>query len=162
MADDVPEVAVEEPAPRPAARPSWRRIVLKYLLGLPVALLAALAAAVLVLDSSIGHRILADLLRQITFDNGLRIEIARIEGSIYGDARFSGVVLRDPHGVFLRVPQVELDWRPFDFWKHGLDIRTLAIRRGPCRACRISSTPAPPIRVGPTAICASTRSPSNA
>jgi translocation and assembly module TamB len=141
MAQDTPEAVPEnETAPAPVSAPTpvaparpWRLrrgVVIKYLLGLPLGFVASLLAAVLVLDSPIGHRVLADLLAQITFDNGLRIEIARIEGSIYGDTRLSGVVLRDPHGVFLRVPQVELDWRPLDWWKHGLDIRTLAIRRG--------------------------------
>ncbi|MDE1916092.1 MAG: translocation/assembly module TamB domain-containing protein [Sphingomonadales bacterium] len=133
MVDETPETL--PPAGPEAAKPvrRWRLrrgVVLKYLLGLPMGLLGALMAAVLLLDSSIGHRVLADLLAQITFDNGLRIEIARIEGSVYGDARLSGVVLRDPHGVFLRVPQVELDWRPLEWWQRGLDIRTLAIRRG--------------------------------
>jgi translocation and assembly module TamB len=120
----------EETPPAVPKKPSRKGMWLKYLVALPLGLLASLLAAVLVLDSAIGHRLLADLLAQITFDNGLRVEIARIEGSIYGDARLSGVVLRDPHGVFLRVPQVELDWRPLDWWKRGLDIRTLAIRRG--------------------------------
>lgn len=121
----------DAPAPVPPPLPPRRgRMWAKYLLGLPLGFLAALAAAVLVLDSSIGHRLLADILAQITFDNGLRVEIARIDGSIYGNARMSGVVLRDPRGVFLRVPQVELNWRPLDWWHKGLDIRTLAIRRG--------------------------------
>jgi hypothetical protein len=84
MADETPEVPVEEgapvAAPAPAPRRKWwpipLRIWLKYLLGLPLGFVAALALAVLVLDSSIGHRLLADLLAQITFDNGLKVEIA--------------------------------------------------------------------------------------
>ncbi|WP_068090626.1 translocation/assembly module TamB domain-containing protein [Novosphingobium rosa] len=134
MADEVPEVPAEDSAVAAKPRRKWwpipLRIWLKYLLGLPLGFVAALALAVMVLDSSIGHRLLADLLAQITFDNGLKVEIARIEGSVYGNARLSGVVLRDPRGVFLRIPAVELDWRPLDWWKSGLDIRRLAIRRG--------------------------------
>ncbi|HWU01480.1 MAG TPA: translocation/assembly module TamB domain-containing protein [Novosphingobium sp.] len=111
---------------RPGLVTGWR----KYALALPLGVVMLLALVLVVLDSPIGHRLLADAIAANEMDNGLRVRIGRIEGSVYGELRAEGVVLRDPQGVFLRVPEIALDWRPLAWWDRGLDIRSLAIRRG--------------------------------
>jgi translocation and assembly module TamB len=90
----------------------------------PVLLLAAF------LSSPIGKRFVADQIAQVAPASGLRFEVGRIEGDIYGAATLHDVVLKDPKGVFLTIPEVELDWRPLAWLWSGLDIRELIARRG--------------------------------
>ena len=119
----------DEPAPEPIARPSrWRHVL--RILAFPIVLLGLAALALLVLDTPLGHRFIADRIAAFAPPSGLRIAIGRIEGSIYGQARLRDVSLADPQGVFVRVPQAELDWRPFNWITAGLDIRRLILRRG--------------------------------
>lgn len=134
-ADDQVDVSAQEEAAETApARPPWRarfwRQVRKYALVLPVGMLTLLALAVLGLDTSLGHRLLADVIAGLETDTGLSVTIGRIEGSIYGEAVLDNVALRDPQGVFLRVPAVQLAWRPWSGLDNQLDIRRLVLKRG--------------------------------
>ena len=111
--------------PPRAARRMARRI-LAWLLALVVA--GSLAVALL--DSPFGHRLVADRIAAYTTATGLRIGVGRITGSLFGTARLRDVTFADPHGVFARVPEAELDWRPLRWVLHGLDVRRLTLRRG--------------------------------
>ncbi|NBC36821.1 translocation/assembly module TamB [Novosphingobium sp. FSY-8] len=122
-ADTQVETPVKPPRPWFSG---WR----KYGVVLPLMVLSALVMALAGLDTPIGHRLIADVLRSNRLDNGLGIEVGRIEGSIYGAARLQGVALRDPHGVFLRAGEMTLDWRPLEWFYGLLDVRELALRRG--------------------------------
>ena len=127
MAENVPPPELAEPKPRPLQLSYWW---LKYLLGLPLALIGLVALGMMTLDSAIGHRLLADGIAGYESETGLRLSVGRINGSIYGSASLEDVVLHDPHGAFMRVPAVDLDWRPLDWFGSGLDIRNLALKRG--------------------------------
>lgn len=116
----------EPPAAKPRHRYGWR----KLLLGGLIALLAVIALGVVVLNSPIGHRYVVERIARLAPASGLKIEIGRIEGSLYGQATLHHVTLSDPKGPFLRVPVVELDWRPFSWFRSGLDVRKLVARRG--------------------------------
>ncbi|MET0588040.1 MAG: translocation/assembly module TamB domain-containing protein [Novosphingobium sp.] len=117
---DIPEALPER---RPLA---WPRRLLALFLGL----VGAALLVVIVLDSPIGHRFVVERLAQLAPASGLRISIGRIEGSLYGKARLRDVALSDPQGVFARIPEAELDWRPFNWFRSGLDVRKLVARRG--------------------------------
>jgi translocation and assembly module TamB len=117
------EIAPPGPVVRSAL---WlRRLVL-----LAVALVGMALMAVLVLDSPIGHRYVADRIASLAPASGLRITVGRIEGSLYGSAKLRDVAFADPQGVFARVPEAELDWRPLSWFRSGLDVRKLVLRRG--------------------------------
>ncbi|MCP5380717.1 MAG: hypothetical protein H6914_09965, partial [Novosphingobium sp.] len=103
-----------------------RKLATKLLLAFGGIILLALV----VLNSPIGHRFVADRIARLAPASGLRIEIGRIEGSLYGQARLRDVTLSDPKGPFLTVPEAELDWRPFNWFFYGLDVRQLVARRG--------------------------------
>lgn len=96
--------------------------------------LAILLAPILVigifLSSPIGKRWIADQIAQVAPASGLRFEVGRIEGDIYGSAVLHDVTLKDPKGAFLTIPEVELDWRPMSWLWSGIDIRELSARRG--------------------------------
>jgi translocation and assembly module TamB len=84
----------------------------------------------LVLNSPIGHRFVVERIMRYAPASGLRISIGRIDGSLYGKAKLKDVVLSDSQGAFLRVPDVDLDWRPFNWFTRGLDVRTIVLHRG--------------------------------
>lgn len=128
MADE-PVIEAEAPPP-PAKRRSWPRRITKWLGGALLALVALLGVALLVLNSPIGHRFVAERLAEVAPASGLRFKVGRIEGSLYGQATLHDVVFSDPKGAFLTVPVVELDWRPFSWFTSGLDVRKLVLRRG--------------------------------
>lgn len=114
------------------ARTGWRwlrRIALTVLV-----LVGLLAALVLALDTGPGRRFLTEQLAGYELKSGLKLQIARIDGSIYGKAVLRGVELHDTRGVFFTASTVDLDWRPFQFLGNRLDIRNLDIRRGQLRS----------------------------
>ncbi len=125
-----PGEVVSEPAEETAGEP--RRTGRKRKLALRV--LASLVGLVLlvlvVLNSPIGHRFVVDRIKDLAPASGLRIEIGRIEGSLYAEAVLHDLTLSDPKGPFLKVPRVELDWRPFNWFFSGLDVRRLVAQRG--------------------------------
>ncbi len=123
------------PDPQPApeaetapARSRWRHVL--RILAFPIVLAGLAAIALLLLDTPFGHRFLVDRIASFAPPSGLQIRIGRIEGSIYGKARLRDVSLADPQGVFARVPEASLDWRPFNWIRSGLDLRELVLRRG--------------------------------
>ena len=123
-----------EEAMLPAAEdsaPARRKRVWGKRLGWALALL--LAPLVLVagfLSTPIGKRFIADQIAAAAPASGLRFAVGRIEGDIYRTARLRDVRVSDPTGVFLTIPEVQLDWRPLHWLWRGLDIREVTARRG--------------------------------
>lgn len=124
------ESEAEPEMPEPARHWRWRRALAKYLLALPLGLLALLGIAFVAIDSDIGHRAVADALAGWEAKSGLRVRIGRINGSLYGQMQLDNVAVADDHGVFLRLPRVRVDWRPLAWWSRGLDVRMVASDRG--------------------------------
>lgn len=93
-------------------------------------LAAVLTAAIVFLDTQPGHRFIIDRVANLELKSGLQIDIGRIDGSVYRMATLHDVRLSDPEGVFLEVPRVRLDWRPYSWAYNLLDIRELDLVRG--------------------------------
>lgn len=115
---------------RVPAKEGAARRVFGWLIRGAALLLIVIAVALAVLNSPIGHRFVVDQIQRLEPENGLRIKIGRIEGSLYGQLYIRDLTLSDPKGAFLRVPRTSLDWRPFNWFVRGLDIRQLVARRG--------------------------------
>lgn len=98
-----------------ARRIGWGLLVLLLLAG----------AALLIADTSWGHRQIIAQVEGLSPKSGLKIEIGGIEGSIYGESTLTDVVLSDPKGAFLRIPKAELNWSPASWWANRLDIESL-------------------------------------
>ena len=97
-------------------------------LGLALLAVAALIVAVgAILDTSVGHRLVADRIAALRPANGLRFSIGRIEGSLYGKAELIDVRVSDSHGLILAVPRAALDWKPFAWAGNRLDITSLHV-----------------------------------
>ncbi|OYY72428.1 translocation/assembly module TamB [Sphingomonas sp. 28-63-12] len=114
----------EAPIPAPvAAQPRWRRRLAIALGGL----LALGLAGLLLLDSSIGHRFIADRIGALRPSNGLRYAVGRIDGSVFGHAMLNDVRVYDRKGLVLVVPRASLSWAPLAWLSNRLEIRQLTI-----------------------------------
>nr|WP_294849288.1 translocation/assembly module TamB [uncultured Sphingomonas sp.] len=80
------------------------------------------AGSLLLLDTGPGHRFIADRIAKVETKSGLSFRIARIEGSIYGEAHLKGVSVSDAQGVFLTSPEIQLDWAPGAWLYNQLNI----------------------------------------
>ena len=98
--------------------------VLKWL---AIALLALLVIAGLIvagLNTAPGRRLVAERIAGLAFENGMKINVGRIDGSIYGAMTLHRFTVSDPKGVFLSSPEVRIDWRPFAYLKNHVDLRS--------------------------------------
>ncbi len=129
MAEEEAIDTVEQEAPEPASSGRKRRWAKR--IGWALALIIApLLLAFVFINSPFGKRLIADQIAQVAPASGLRFAVGRIEGDIYSKAVLHDVVLLDPKGPFLTVPEVSLDWRPLHWLTAGLDVRELVARRG--------------------------------
>ncbi|KQS47152.1 MULTISPECIES: translocation/assembly module TamB domain-containing protein [unclassified Sphingomonas] len=94
-----------------------------------MALLVIVGTALLIVDTGIGHRFVADRIAAIRTANGLRFTVGRIEGSLYGDTRLIDLRVYDLEGLVFQAPNVELDWSPFDWFSNRLEIQRLIVDR---------------------------------
>ncbi len=90
-----------------------------------LALVLVVAGGLVWLDSGPGHRMVAQRIAALAPSSGLKIEIGRIDGSLYRNAVLHDVRLSDPKGVFLSSPLVRLNWWPVGWLSNRLDIDSL-------------------------------------
>ncbi|HEX6603446.1 MAG TPA: translocation/assembly module TamB domain-containing protein [Sphingomicrobium sp.] len=124
------ETAAEAAAPpRRRLRSDWARRLLNELFALFLALLVLLAGALVLLDTAPGHRFIVDRIGRLETASGLRIQIGRIDGSIFGKSQLRNVRVADPNGVFLASPNIVLDWSPGAWLTNRLHIDSLTADR---------------------------------
>lgn len=140
--DAVPEAAPEtsETAPREGAH--WGRRIAIALGGLLTILVVAVLGIYIWLGTDSGRGFVARQVEGLAFDNGMKIGVEKIEGSIFGAMRIRGLSIRDTKGVFLSSPGIDLDWRPLSYARNRLDIRSLVIAEARLyRAPELKPTP---------------------
>jgi len=111
-----------------AARPGSarrQRSALRWLAYGFIGLLMLVTVGVWSLDTGPGHRFIIDRIAQLAPSSGLRIRIGRIDGSLWGEATLRDVRLYDPQGLFLEIPEADLDWRPAAWLANRLHINSL-------------------------------------
>ncbi len=113
------------PERRPKHRIAWWR----WIVSAVMALLVIVGTALLIVDTDIGHRFVADRIAAIKTANGLRFTVGRIDGSLYGDTRLVDLRVYDLEGLVFQAPNVTLDWSPFDWFSNRLEIRRLIVDR---------------------------------
>ncbi|MFS0849488.1 translocation/assembly module TamB domain-containing protein [Novosphingobium panipatense] len=115
------------------ARPSrWHRVrvrAVKTLAFIVLGVTAFLVALVLGINTGPGRRFVADQIAALEFENGMRISVARIDGSLYGKMILRGLSVRDPRGEFLYSPEIHVDWRPFAYLENHVDVRSATAQR---------------------------------
>lgn len=126
-------VAPNETVEAAPVRPSlWHRARVRALKTFAVVVLGALAfvlAVVLGINTGPGRRFVADQIASLEFENGMRITVARIDGSLYGKMVLRGLSVRDPRGEFLYSPEIRIDWRPFAYLDRHVDVRSATAQR---------------------------------
>ncbi|NNM78168.1 hypothetical protein HJG53_14825 [Sphingomonas sp. ID1715] len=100
-----------------------RRIAL-WAGGILLALAALVGLALLGLNTDPGRRFIADKIAGFSTASGLRFQVGRIEGSIYGRMVLRDLRVSDTKGVFATAPRIDLDWRPFAYVRSHVDIRS--------------------------------------
>jgi translocation and assembly module TamB len=129
MASDPPAdstaPADAETVPPPRRRgPRWRHVLAAVLL----LFLVALPAFLWWLSETEGGRgFAARQASTFTLENGLRVEIGRIDGSLLRDATLRDVTLHDLDGAFGFAPEVGLRWRPGALVRRHLVIDRLRV-----------------------------------
>ncbi|WP_326915059.1 translocation/assembly module TamB domain-containing protein [Sphingopyxis chilensis] len=121
-------MAGEAPAARegdaPATRRSWPLTILRWVgLGL-LGLILVFALFLIGLNSDAGRRFVVTQIEKYEFENGMKIGIGRLDGSLYGRMIIRDFTLSDPTGVFLRSPELRVDWRPVRYLANHVDIRS--------------------------------------
>ena len=99
----------------------------RWVAALVALLLVGAGAALWLVDTSIGHRFIADQIAAQRPASGLRFSVGRITGSVWSKATLTDVRVSDPQGPVLVVPRAELDWRPLAWLNNRLDINALDI-----------------------------------
>lgn len=123
---DAPDM-IEEPAVENAVtrRRHYRWPRRLFLAGLAFVVLAV--AALAALDTQIGHRFIARQIAAQQPSSGLRIEIGRIDGSIWRQMTLREIRLSDPKGRFLTISAAEVAWQPLAWFNNRLQINRLII-----------------------------------
>ncbi|MXO58056.1 DUF490 domain-containing protein [Altererythrobacter salegens] len=89
------------------------------------------AAVVVFLHTPPGRQFIVDRIAKYAPASGLSVTVGRVGGSVLWNATFYDVKFRDADGtLFLSVPEIELNWRPYKFPFTGLDVRNLALHEG--------------------------------
>ena len=121
MAEEAP-FAPEDAAP--AKSRSWPLAILRWVgLGL-LGLLLLFALFLVGLNSDAGRRFVVIQIEKYEFENGMKIGIGRLDGSLYGRMIVRDFTLSDPKGVFLRSPELRIDWRPIRYLANHIDVRS--------------------------------------
>lgn len=133
MAADAPSAADAAMSAQPR---NWPMTILRWI-GLSLLGLVLLFALFLIgLNSDAGRRFVVTQVEKYEFENGMKIGIGRLDGSLYGRMVIRNFTLSDPTGVFLESPEVRVDWRPIRYFANHVDVRsataaTMTMRKMP-------------------------------
>ena len=111
------------------ARRNWPLRIAKWIGFTLLGIVLLVGALLLGLNTGPGKRFIADQIAGFEFENGMQIEIGRIEGSIYSEMVLHDLAIADPRGAFLTSPEIAVDWRPFAFLDNHVDIRSAIAER---------------------------------
>ena len=89
----------------------------------------AIVGAGLWLDSDGGRRFVAGQVEGLEREDGMRIKIGEIKGSIFGKTELHDLELHDPKGLFFKAGQVSLDWSPLAWIFNELNINSAVVAK---------------------------------
>ncbi|WP_447762897.1 translocation/assembly module TamB domain-containing protein [Sphingopyxis panaciterrae] len=132
MAEEAPEiVGSEKAAPR-----SWPLTILRWIGFALLGLVLLVALFLIGLNSDAGRRFVVTQVEKYEFENGMKIGIGRLDGSLFSTMTIRDFTLSDPKGVFLASPELKVDWRPLRYLANHVDVRsatakTITMRKVP-------------------------------
>ncbi|WAT19081.1 translocation/assembly module TamB [Aurantiacibacter sp. MUD11] len=78
-----------------------------------------------------GRQFIVDQIAKVAPASGLQIEVGSIDGSVLWSSTLNDVKFYDANDtLFLEVPTVDLNWRPYRWFTSGLDVRHLVLTDG--------------------------------
>jgi len=126
--DDAPEEADAAPNGR---KRRWVMRPLRAIAWVLIALFVLILLFVAFLHTPPGRQFIVDQIAKFAPASGLSVEVGEIDGSILWSSTFSDVKFRDANDtLFLEVPTVDLNWRPYKWFTSGLDLRHLVLTDG--------------------------------
>lgn len=125
MADAPQAIAESGEQAAPGANRNWWIFAGKTLLFILLGLVLLTGALLLGINTDPGRKFVAEQIEALEFENGMAIGIEEIGGSLYSEMTIRGLTIADPQGVFLRSPEVVVDWHPFAFINSHIDIDAL-------------------------------------
>ena len=132
-AETIDEAPEQEPPPRRRRNFVWKG--LRWVGYLIAAILALLLLTIAFLHTPPGRQFIVDQIAKFAPASGLSVEVGSIEGSVLWSATFKDVRFRDANNtLFLEVPEIDLNWRPHNWFSSGLDVRHLVLHDGTLHA----------------------------
>ena len=116
----------------PARRSLWQRARLRLIKTIAALVLGVVVLAGLVIfgvDTGPGHRFVAEQIAGLKFENGMRIKVGRISGSLYGRMTLHDLSIYDTEGEFLYSPLIRVDWRPFAYLDKHVQVNSATAER---------------------------------
>ena len=110
-------------------RGGWGVRLAKTVAAAVIGIVLLVAGIIFGLNTGPGHRFVADQIAALEFENGMKIQVGRIEGSLYGAMVLRNLSVRDPAGEFLYAPEIRVDWRPFEYLNNHVDVRSATAQR---------------------------------
>ncbi|VAW06020.1 Inner membrane component of TAM transport system [hydrothermal vent metagenome] len=96
----------------PVKRRLLSRTFLTFLGTILLLIVVGVVGAAFWLDSDSGHAFIISQVEALEPEDGLKVDIGDIEGSIYGETRILDLELSDPKGRFFQSGTIALDWNP--------------------------------------------------
>ncbi|RKF21960.1 DUF490 domain-containing protein [Altericroceibacterium spongiae] len=107
------------------------RTALRWSARFLVAIVGLLALFVLFLHTPPGRQFIVDQISGYAPASGLTVQVDEIDGSVLWSSTLKGVRFYDKNDeLFLDIPEIELNWRPYKFPFTGLDVRHLILHDG--------------------------------
>lgn len=124
--------AAETPGEVPARRSLWQRArlrIFKTFVALVLGVVVLAGIVIFGIDSGPGHRFVAEQIAGLKFENGMRIKVGRISGSLYGKMTLHDLSVYDTKGEFLFSPLIAVDWRPFAYLDNHVQVNSATAAR---------------------------------
>lgn len=106
----------------------WPMRIVKIVASILLIIVALIALVVFGINTGPGRSFVAEQIEALEFENGMKIGIEGIDGSLYSAMTVRGLTISDPKGVFASAPAIEVDWRPFAFVRSHIDVRSLTAK----------------------------------
>lgn len=113
----------------PSRRRRWGIRAAKTVAAIVLGLVALVAIVIFGINTGPGKRFVAKQIEALEFENGMKIRVGRIEGSLYGQMTLHDLSVRDIKGEFLFSPEIHIDWRPFAYLSNHVDVRSATAER---------------------------------
>ena len=111
------------------SKSSMMRIVWISVLAIIGLLAIGTVGAAYWLDSDSGHDFIIEQVEGLEPEDGLRIKIGELDGSIFNSTKIINLELRDPKGTFFTAGETALNWNPLAWIFNELNISSAVISK---------------------------------